>query len=48
MAASTLIASLTRLYKSGRLDLEGVKERVRKGTISEEEFTRITGEEYQE
>ena len=46
MANSILINSLKRLYKSGQLTLEQMKERVQKGTISEEDFEAITGEVY--
>lgn len=43
---STLVESLKRLYKSGRLTKEGVADRVRKGTITEEEYEYIVGEPY--
>lgn len=41
-----LIDSLKRLYKSGRLTKEQIKDRVVKGTINETEYKEITGEEY--
>ncbi len=46
MASSTLIKSLTRLYESGRLTKEDVGARVTKGTITPEEFKKITGEDH--
>ena len=44
--ASMLIDSLTRLYKAGRLTKEQIRERVTKGTITEEDYEKITGEPY--
>ncbi len=41
---STLIQSLKRLYEAGRLTKEQIRERVLKGTITEEEYKYITGE----
>lgn len=45
---SMLTDSLTRLYKSGRISLETMKGRVKKGTITAEEFEKITGVKYEE
>lgn len=42
-----LINSLKRLYKAGRLTKEQIKERVTKGTITEDEYEEITGEPYE-
>lgn len=42
-----LVDSLKRLYKAKRLTKEQLKERVTKGTISEEEYKEITGEAYE-
>ena len=36
--ASILIQSLTRLYKAGRLTKEQIAERVKKGSISPEDY----------
>lgn len=44
--ASILIDSLKRLYEAGRLTKEQVKERVTKGTITEDDYEKITGEPY--
>lgn len=44
---SILVNSLTRLYKSGRLTKEQVVDRVKKGTITEDEYADITGEIYE-
>lgn len=44
---SILVNSLTRLYESGRLTKEQIKERVEKGSINEEEYQKITGEAYE-
>lgn len=44
--ASILIDSLKRLYEAGRLTKEQVKERVAKGTITEGDYEKITGEPY--
>ena len=43
---STLVKSLKRLYDAGRLTKEQVRERVEKGTITEEDYKYITGENY--
>ncbi len=43
---STLVNSLKRLYEAGRLTKEQVAERVKKGTINEDEYAYIVGEEY--
>lgn len=42
----TLVESLKRLYKAGKLTEEQVAERVEKGSISAEEYEYITGEKY--
>mgnify|MGYP005795766617 CR=1 FL=1 len=42
----TLVESLKRLYNKDRLTMGQVAERVTKGSISAEEYTYITGEEY--
>lgn len=44
---SILVNSLTRLYESGRLTKEQIKERVEKGSINEKEYQEITGEAYE-
>lgn len=44
---STLVKSLKRLYESGRLTKEQIRERVNKGTITEEDYEYITGEPYE-
>jgi hypothetical protein len=41
-----LVESLQRLYAKGKLTIEQLKERVRKNTISAEEYEYITGETY--
>lgn len=46
MASSILIESLTRLFKAGRLTKEDIAERVTKGTITPEDYAKITGEPY--
>lgn len=44
----TLVESLKRLYEKDRLTKEQVADRVTKGSISEDEYQYITGEEYSE
>lgn len=44
---SILVKSLKRLYESGRLTKVQIRERVAKGTITEEEYEYITGELYE-
>ena len=44
---STLVESLKRLYEAGRLSLDQMKERVKKGTITEDEYKYITGKDYE-
>lgn len=44
---STLAQSINRLYKAGRLTKEQVKERVKKGSITPEDYEEITGEKYE-
>lgn len=48
MAYTTLVNSLKRLYEKETLDLETIKGRVVKETITEDEFEYVTGEEYSE
>lgn len=43
---STLVESLKRLYKKGSLTKQQIRERVEKGTITEEDYEYITGEKY--
>lgn len=45
---STLVESLKRLYKKGRLTKQQIKDRVTKGTINEKEYEYIVGEPYEE
>lgn len=45
--ANILVNSLKRLYESGRLTKGQIAERVKKGSISPEDYAYITGEEYQ-
>lgn len=40
----TLVESLLRLYKAGRLTLEQIQERLNKGTITQEEYEYIIGD----
>jgi len=40
----TLVESLRRLYKAGRLTLDQIRARLEKGTITQEEFDYIVGE----
>ena len=44
---STLVESLKRLFMKGTLSKEKLKERVERDTISKEEYTYITGEQYE-
>lgn len=41
-----LVNSLKRLYETGKLTKEQLKERVEKGTINETEYEEITGETF--
>ena len=41
-----LVESLKRMYKKGTLTKEQIAERVKKGSISAEEYEYITGEKY--
>ncbi len=43
---STLVESLKRLYKAGRLTAAQIAQRVEKGTITPEEYEYITGDPY--
>lgn len=42
----TLVESLKRLYSKGSLSKEQIRERVVKGSITEDEYKYITGEDY--
>jgi hypothetical protein len=42
------VESLKRLYKKGNLTKEQIEERVKKNSISADEYEYITGEEYSE
>lgn len=44
--SAMLVNSLKRLYESGRLTKDQIKERVERGTITENEYEYITGEIY--
>lgn len=41
-----IMASLARLYRAGKINNDVLKARVQKGTITEDEYKEITGEEY--
>lgn len=41
-----VVASLKRLYAAGKITKDVVRARVVKGTITEEEYKVITGEDY--
>ena len=41
-----IVESLNRLYKSGRINEDILRDRVVKSTINEEEFKFITGKDY--
>ena len=43
---TTLVESLKRLYAKGKLTLDQMGERVRKGTITEMEYKYITRQDY--
>ena len=40
--------SLSRLYEHGRLTKAGIAARVKKGTITEDDYKTITGEDYKD
>lgn len=42
----TLVESLKRLYKAGRITIEYIRSLVLKNTITVEEYKEITGEYY--
>ena len=44
--ARILVNSLKRLYDKGKLTIEQIAERVKKGSITVDEYLYITGEEY--
>ena len=44
----TIVKSIKRLYESGRLTKEQVRERVEKGTITTDEYDYIVGEPYED
>lgn len=48
MTATTLVESLSRLYEHGRLTKAGIAARVKKGTITEDDYKTITGEDYKD
>lgn len=41
-----VVASLKRLYTAGKITKDVVRARVAKGTITEEEYKVVTGEDY--
>lgn len=43
----TLVKSMKRLYEKEKITLEQVRERVAKGSISEDEFKAITGKPFE-
>ena len=43
---STKAKAIKTLYKAKRIDLNGVKQAVVNGIITESEYTEITGEQY--
>lgn len=40
--------SIALLYRTGKIDIAGVRKAVERGWISVEEFSEITGQEYAE
>ena len=44
---STLVESLKRLYEAGRLTKAQIRQRVERGTITEDDYAYITGEPYE-
>lgn len=46
--ARMLVESLKRLYEAGRVTREQIADRVKKGTLSPEEYEVITGEPYED
>ena len=48
MTSTTLVESLSRLYEHGRLTKAGIAARVKKGTITKDDYKTITGEEYKD
>lgn len=42
----TLVQSFKRLYENGKMTVEQIKERVKSGKITNEEYEYITGEVY--
>lgn len=48
MTATTLVESLSRLYEHSRLTKAGIAARVKKGTITEDDYKTITGEDYKD
>ena len=44
----TLVESLKRLYKKGKVTKEKLQSMVEEGTITEAEYKYITGEDYDE
>lgn len=41
-----LVESLKRLFECGKLTKEQIAERVEKGSVTKDDYTYITGEEY--
>lgn len=41
-----VVASFQRLYKAGKVTKDDMKKRVARGTITEDEYKVITGEDY--
>lgn len=48
MTTTTLVESLSRLYEHGRLTKKQIAARVAKGTITEDDYKTITGEDYKD
>ncbi len=46
--ARMLVESLKRLYEAGRVNSQQIADRVKKGTLSVEEYEVITGEPYED
>lgn len=45
MSNKTLVESLKRLYTKGKVSKDKLQESLQKGTITEEDYAYITGEE---
>ncbi len=46
--ANILVGSLKRLYAAGRVTKEQIRERTKKGIITEDDYREITGEAYED